>query len=380
MRKPPFPITPVAAVTCYAASLSLLQPYLALRLERAGQSTTLIGILAGIAASGILIMPLLLPSLLRLFNPNRILTVSILFSILLFPIYRLSDSLVVWGLVNFALSCCAASLFIIGEAWMLRETEDRFRGLSTGIFVASVSIGFIAGPLVLAFSGLDGWLPIFWLTGISAFVFALIQAVEAPTFKLSSRASLAGCLNIVRVIPLVYVIAFAFGALEFAVISLLAPHALRLGAGISEATRILSIFYLGGAALAVTFGLLADRLRLSRLLAVFLTLMFLSSSVLNILIIKGGWSSLGVVAVLGGTVTSLYCVGLIILGKAFKDAHLLEANSFFSLFYGLGATAGPLVAGFSMDLWPSRGFVVFLAGSALLLLVLTVSSRKIRKF
>ncbi len=380
MKKPPFPVTPVAAVACYAASLSLLQPYLALRLEQAGHSATLIGILAGIAASGVLVMPLLLPSFLRLFKPIQMLTACALFSILLFPVYRLSDSLVVWSLVNFVISCCAASLFIIGEAWLVQETQDRLRGFSTGIFVACISIGFVVGPLVLAFIGLDGWLPIVWLIGISAFACALFWAVEVPTFKLSSHASLAGWLGIVRVIPPVYIVAFVFGALEFAVINLLAPHALRLGASISESAKIISIFYVGGAALTIAFGLLADRLRMSWLLAASLALMCLSSSILNILIIEGGWVSWAVVAILGGTVSSLYCVGLIILGKAFKNAHLLEANSFFSLFYGLGATLGPLAAGFSMDLWPSSGLVVFLAGSALLLLALTVSNQKIRRF
>ena len=59
---------------------------------------------------------------------------------------------------------------------------------------------------------------------------------------------------------------------------------------------------------------------------------------------------------------------------------MLEANSFFSLFYGLGALVGPLIAGFSIDLWPSHGFVVFLAGTALFLMALTVSNQKIRKF
>ena len=108
--------------------------------------------------------------------------------------------------------------------------------------------------------------------------------------------------------------------------------------------------------------------------------MCLSSSILNNLIIEGGWVSWTVIAVLGGTVSSLYCVGLIILGKVFKNDHLLEANSFFSLFYGLGAVGGPLVAGFFVDLWPSRGFVVFLVGSALFLMALTLFDRKIRKF
>ena len=380
MKKPPFPVTPVATITCYAASLSLLQPYLALRLEQAGHSATLIGILAGVAASGILIMPLLLPSLLRLFSSTQMLTTCFLFSILLFPIYRLSDSLVVWGLVNFSISCCAASIFIISEAWLVQQTQDPFRGFSSGIFVAFTSVGFVVGPLVLAFIGLDGWLPIAWLMGISAFACTFAWAVEAPRFKLSSQASFANWLNIVRVVPLVYVIALAFGAIEFAVINLLAPYALQLGTEVSESAQILSVFYIGGAAFTIAFGLLADRLRMNWLLVGSLALMCLSSSILNTLIIEGGWISWGLIAVLGGTVSSLYCVGLIILGNAFKNDHLLEANSSFSLSYGLGATLGPLLAGFSMDLWPSHGLVVFLVGTALLLMALTLSNQKIRKF
>ena len=379
LKKLPFPVTPVATITCYAASLSLLQPYLALRLEQAGHSTTLIGAMAGVAASGILLMPLLLPSLLRLFSSAQMLTTCFLFSILLFPIYRLSDSLIVWSLVNFFISCCAASLFMISEAWLVQGTQDSFRGFSTGIFVAFTSIGFVTGPLALAFVGLEGWLPIAWLMGISAFACILTWIVEAPTFKLSSHASLANWLNIVRVIPLVYIIAFVFGALEFAVISLLAPYALQLGADISESAQILSVFYIGGAVLTLAFGLLADRLRMNWLLSGSLALMCLSSLLLNTLIIEGGWVSWAVIAIWGGTVSSLYCVGLIILGNIFKNDHLLEANSFFSLFYGLGALVGPLIAGFSIDLWPSHGFVVFLAGTALFLMALTVSNQKIQQ-
>ena len=173
------------------------------------------------------------------------------------------------GLANFFISCCAATFFIISEAWLVQEAQDRFRGFSTGIFVALISIGFVIGPLALALVGLDGWLPIAWLMGISAFSCALIRVVKVPTFKLSAHASLASSLNIVRVIPLVYIIAFIFGALEFAVISLLAPYSLQLGIRIHEAAQTLSFFYLGGAVLALAFGLLADRIRMRWLLTGF---------------------------------------------------------------------------------------------------------------
>ena len=116
----------------------------------------------------------------------------------------------------------------------------------------------------------------------------------------------------------------------------------------------------GGVFLQIPIGVLADRID-RRLLLMFCAGAGVFGGISLPLFIHLPWLLWPSLFLWGGVIVGLYTVGLTLLGERFRGADLVGANAAFVMLYGVGAVAGPPVAGAAMDLWDPHGLALALA-------------------
>ena len=68
----------------------------------------------------------------------------------------------------------------------------------------------------------------------------------------------------------------------------------------------------------------------------------------------------------------MWAVSLILVGERYRGADVAAANMARGVLYGLGAFAGPSMAGFAFELWKPHGILALIAIVALLFLPVAV--------
>ncbi len=359
------PLPPVLAASCYAVGLALLHPYLAIRMDQAGYGPTAIGLVASVWALGVFIAPLVLPMLLKRFHMGTILAAGFVCNLSLLPLYRIFEVPLLWALMGFLVSAFTGAIFLINESWLIKEVDDAHRGKASGIYISASTFGLSAGPWLLGRLDFDSWSPILWLVAIQILCGLVLLVSRKPRFELPRRPSFNGFLAVFKTMPVIYVLAAMFSAIELTLRSLLSPYSLMLGVDVAQATGILGAVYFGAGLLALPVGLMADRLPLKMILLTAIVVLLGGAAGLHQLAISGTAPALVAFAAFGGAMATIYCTILVMLGRVFARSRLIEANALFAVFYGLGAFVGPTLGGLSMDLLPPYGLAFFIATLAL---------------
>ena len=89
-------------------------------------------------------------------------------------------------LLRFFFGLSTGALFVVSEAWILSAATAENRGRVMGIYTSLLSVTFAIGPLILPWTGIDGFLP--WGIGIVCVLLAILPLafvkVSDEQFKL----------------------------------------------------------------------------------------------------------------------------------------------------------------------------------------------------
>ena len=368
----------IACVAVFAFTIGLTVPLVSLILDRDGWDATTIGLNAATYAIAMLVVSPVAPWLARIVGTARLMALSLTvtgISIILFPIFT---DLAVWFVLRFVMGLSVSILFIVSEAWINEVAEDRTRGRVVGLYTSVLAAGYASGPLVIPFTGIDGFLPFLVAVVVvtSAAIPLLWSASAAPTFHGSVSMPV---LTFLRAVPLLLaalvVIGVVFGACE----ALLPVYAVREGQSTAIAALMLSVFVFGNTALQYPLGWLADRSDRETLLILCGAGTFLGCLLLPVLI-----HTLWLWPVLfawGGVTLGLYTMAMTLLGERFTGSDLVVGGAVFSVGYGSGSMIGPIIAGGAMDIWGPVGMpLVLAAASALFVIAATMRRRAAAAF
>jgi MFS family permease len=153
--------------------------------------------------------------------------------------------------------------------------------------------------------------------------------------------------------------------------ALLPVWGVKSGLGADASAFLVSTLVLGNVALQLPLGALADRLN-RRAMLVGCALVSVAAAVALPMLSGGGWMLWAVLFGWGGIAAGLYTIALIELGSRHRGQALVSANAAVLVSYGIGALAGPLVAGAAMDVIEPHGLSLALAAMALAYIVLAV--------
>ncbi len=347
-----------AAISCVAVfglAIGLGGPLLSLIIERRGVEASVNGLNAAATFIGVIVGPLLTPVFVHRLGLRRFLLSCLLIDVVLWPLFKLFDSLEAWFVLRAVTGLLGSSLFTATEAWISVIAGDESRGRVIGIYAAALSLGFGMGPLLLAATGFEGWAPfvVGCALGVAAALPFFFTGDIAMGFGEGERGSV---IAVCRRAPFIVLAVALFGLYESAALTLLPIWGVRLGFDPRLSAATLTSLYVGSIALQVPIGWLSDRFPRLRVLRLCAAGGLIGAALLPLF----SGSALGLGAVLliwGGLASGLYPVALSMAGDRFRGAEMVTANAALIMAYGVGALVGPVLGGAAMDLWNPNGLI-----------------------
>jgi MFS family permease len=347
----------IASVTVFGVSMGQSTPLLSLLLEARGIDVALNGLNAAAVCIGVIVGPLLTPRGVRALGTRNFLLLCFALEIAICPLLKLFDSLGAWFVLRAVAGMLGSSIFTASEAWINRLAGDAGRGRVVGLYAAALSGGIGIGPLLLSFTGIQGWPP-FIVTG------AIMAVATVPLFRASDttrdfgRERGAHPFTMFARAPLILVSVALFGLYEATLLALLPIWGVRLGFPPDLAAATLSAVYIGSVALQLPIGWLSDKTARLTVLRACGGVGLLGA--IGVAAVAAPTPALlGVIAVWGGGATAIYPVALSMAGDRFRGGELVTVNAAIIIAYGTGALIGPGLGGAAMDLWNPQGLLWF---------------------
>lgn len=330
-------------------------------LDARSVSAFMIGLITATGGVATIVASPVAPTLLRLLGAAPTLIAAIVLMALSFLALYWAAPLWLWFVLRFFHGAALAVFLVVSEFWINRLVPSGRRGLILGFYAAIQSLGFAAGPALLASIGSAGFTPFALGTGLMliAIIPALLGARAAPERRIIARPARIALGVFMLALPSATLAAFVFGAVEGGM-NLLPIYGLRLGYSQREAALLATAVALGNVALQVPIGYISDKMDRRKVLmacgaialACTALMPFISGNLIPLFVLLLIW---------GGVVAALYFVGLARISAHYKGAELASANAAFVMLYSIGRLIGPPIVGAGIDLWNPQGFAVAMA-------------------
>ncbi|GBD44847.1 putative MFS-type transporter YcaD [bacterium HR40] len=353
----------IATASLVGSTLSLNFPLLSLVLEREGLDPAAIGLNATASGLGVFVVAPMLARILRRIGARGAMMAGILLSaagMMLLPVWVHFGF---WYAIRLLVSCGTALVFIVSEAAINALAPESHRGRILGLYATVFSIGYTAGPLVIAAAGSTGMLPFlisaaFYLAGLVPTLLA--RGLDRALAAGGSAHGLRHFAGLLGRAPLAFLAIFVFGVVETAQFALLPIWGLALGRAEGTTALMLSVWVAGNILVQYPVGVLADRLPRRLVLAgcALVTTILLSALPLLAQVEPLLWLLL---LLLGGVTGAIYTLALVLIGETFRGIDLALANTAFVIMIQLGAALGPGYAGVGMSLFGPHGLPLALA-------------------
>ncbi|MCP3689191.1 MAG: MFS transporter, partial [Gammaproteobacteria bacterium] len=218
---------------------------------------------------------------------------------------------------------------------------------------------FGAGPLLVGFIGIEGWLPFVLgaavvFVGVIPFFFIREETASAPE---ETRPS--GIFDFAPKAPVLLVAVGIFAIFDAATLSLFPVYGMKNGLDISTSANILTALIIGNVFLQLPIGWLCDKFPHRYIL----TGCALTTSLLLLLIPFTINSDLKwpLLIITGTAGYGVYTVSLTSLGDRFKGLELVNGSAAFAVMWGFGALLGSVSGGWTMLGFGPHGLPVSLS-------------------
>jgi|TARA_R110002072_G_scaffold123048_6_gene258103 MFS family permease len=345
-------------------------PLTTLVLDSWGIEAWLIGLVATMPSIGMLVFIPLMPRLIAGLGMLPSMYLGCLIGVVGYLLLPLAPSVPAWIGLRFLVGVGLSLPWLVGETWINSLSTAENRGRVVALYGAALFLGLAAGPSVVGYTGIEGWAPFLVAAGavlLAMVPLALARKVAPPMHQ---QVSL-GYRQAINHAPTVFTAALLAGFAEMGLYALLPLYVIRGGLDQDFSLLLLTVMTLGGLFMPYPIGWLADHYSKRLVLAVmgfWATLLVISLA----FILDITWLVYLVGFLIGGLMLGFYTVGLALLGERFKLGDLAVANAAFILFYEAGASTGPVVSGFAMDLWDPYGLLLVVASGTGLFALLAV--------
>jgi len=261
----------------------------------------------------------------------------------------------VWILLRLVTGLCFAGLYVVAESWLndLANNENRGRLLAVygGLTVACFGIGQV---MVSAFDpiAVTGFGVAAIVTSLAVAPVALSEAAVAPSIAASGHISLR---ELARVVPTGVYSCFLVGVAHGAIAGMAAVYATRVGLSPGAVGLFVALPSIGGVVLQWPISAASDDID-RRAVGVVAAACAAGLSALLLLDAPTKPMAFLLIALLGGCSYPLYSLVSAYTNDWIEPEHLSAAASQIVKMYGLGAIAGPLLAGAAMGIIGPTGF------------------------
>jgi MFS family permease len=347
-------IAPIAAISVAGMGFGHSLPLFSYLLKSYGASDFEIGANTALPALAAVISAFFYPAMIRQLGLKPFLLLCLTLMILPYlAIHFAGERIALWYPLRFIFVVGGGGLFAGSEIWINGLAPDRIRGKMIGIYATCLALGFALGPLVLAATGYEGFLP--FLVGGAIFALAALPLALAPSPAVSP-ASEGNILVPIRSDKVLFASAAVFAGVEGAMLIFLPLLGLELGFSVAEGAWLLTIYGIGLLVAQLPVGQLADMFPPRSVMA---GCSAIAAVLLLLLPFASGFGLLSAILFIwGGAIGGIYTAGLVTLGNRYKAEALAAANTGFVFTYAVGGVIGPLLAGGIRDLFGPSGLTV----------------------
>jgi MFS family permease len=341
-------IAALAAVGACDIAFGLTLQLMPLLMEREGWPAWAIGLNVAMGPIGILLAGPFLPRFLGNVGTRR--AAFGLVGILVLSLAAISVSPIwMWFPLRFIFGLATSALFTISETWVLSFSTRDNRGRVMGLYTSLLAVSFAVGPLILPWTGLDGFLP--WGIGIACILISILPLgfvrIEDDAFRQKDGGG--HFFAFVRKAPMLL---FAVGAatlFDNVLISFFTIYGIRSGLELKTASWILGFGIIGNVVMFYPIGWLADHWSRKGVMLVTAVLTVLLS--LSLIVVITHWLVWPVMVLLTASAFGVYVVALATLGDRFDGPDLIAGAAAIAAMWGVGGLVGPPIAGLAIDLF-----------------------------
>jgi MFS family permease len=371
-----------AATTLVVLSFSMLTPVLAVRLQTEGVSTTAIGAFAMLTFLSVALMVPLMPRVFARIGVARAYRLGLMLEMLATFGYALTDHYGLWCVLSALSGLGAAAAWNGTEALIAHNAPADRRGRFTGLYQTALGAALALGPF------LPGLLPLS-PRALSVLAAAMLLLAFAVTLTpgvsrlQASRPGSAGMglMTALRRVPGLAWIALAGGVFEAGLGAVTAAYGSKAGLSLASAASIAGVLGVGSFLLQYPSGWLADHQPPRRVFATAGLLLIIGSLAFTVAAQWAPmlWLSAFVWGAVGG---ALYTLTMIRVAHDFADSSAVAGVAAMIVSYTLGASIGPAVGGWVLDVFGVVGqaaWLSVLAASVLVVALRMPGSRSARR-
>lgn len=359
-------VAALATVGACDIAFGLTLQLIPLLMNQHGWPAWAIGLNAAMGPIGILLAGPFLPRIIARVGTRQV--VLIIIAMLVVSLAAISSLPVwMWFPLRFFFGLSTGALFVVSEAWILSAATEENRGRVMGIYTSLLSVTFATGPLILPWTGINGFLP--WGIGIVCILLAMLPLafVKVTDDDFKSREGSGSFFGFVRRAPMLLCAVAAATLFDNVLISFFTIYGMSHGLDLSVASRVLGIGIIGNLLLSYPLGWLADHW--SRKAVLFLSAAITVLLSLSLLVTITHWSIWPIMMVLAPMAFATYVVSLATMGDTFKGPDLMAGTAAVASMWGVGGLIGPPVAGAAIDLVGMGAMPLTLAGFYVLLII-----------
>lgn len=265
---------------------------------------------------------------------------------------------IVWAVLRFVTGFCLLGLYMVVESWLNSEVASQQRGKIFSLYMATTlgALGF--SQLLLLIGDQQGFVPF----ALAALMFMIglvpVTLTEMREPKPIETASL-GLAYLYKVSPLGVVGSFVSGLVVGALWGMGAVFGQGVGLTSTGIAALMSVTIFGGALLQWPIGHLSDRHDRRRVLA---SVCLCAATVpLVAAIVPDVTAALWLLGafVYGGLVFSVYALCVAHVNDHLVPAEVLHATQGLLLVNGIGSVLGPMLVGWTMELFGPSSLLVF---------------------
>jgi MFS family permease len=228
-----------------------------------------------------------------------------------------------WFPLRFIFGLATSALFTISEAWVLTFASRENRGRIMGLYSSLLSVTFAAGPLILPWTGLDGFLP--WGIGIACILISALPLVFVQVNDDDFRNEAGGSFfGFMRRAPMLLFAVAAATLFDNVLISFFTIYGMRNGLSLETASLLLGFGIIGNVLMFYPIGWLADHWSRRGVMLVSAGLTILLS--ISLLFIITHWIAWPAMMLLTGSAFGVYVVALATMGDRFSGADLIAGD------------------------------------------------------
>lgn len=357
------------AVFALMAGSGVLSTLISIRLERAGTSTLVIGLVATAYFVGLTLGALRAGRMVGRIGHIRAFAAFVsLFSAstLAFLLWQEAPA---WALLRLVNGFCAAGVYVCIESWLNERAETATRGAILSGYMISLYLGQAAGQQLLNLTASPA------LPFVACSILVSLAAIPVLLTDIAAPAPGEGrphsFWQIYAVSPLGAIGTVLTGMMIGAFYAMAAVSVGRLGLNLAATATFMSTAILGGVALQMPLGRLSDHFDRRRVIVLTFAGTGLCSVALALLE-AGGWPLLALGALFGGLSFALYPLCVAHTNDRLEPDQRVAATGGLVLLYSIGAAVGPLGGSAAMTLFGQGGLFAFIALCAAVALMLGV--------